>query len=85
LSKLGRKYRIGMTMFFGQLGLPIPFAPRMTLCFADALPVQKWTGEGPVPEEMVDALHSEYIMSLQTLFDKFKAAAGYPDAHLEIR
>jgi hypothetical protein len=47
--------------------------------------VQKWTGEGPVPEEMVDALHSEYIMSLQTLFDKFKAAAGYPDAHLEIR
>lgn len=85
LSKLGRKYRIGVTMFFGQFGLPIPFAPRMTLCFADPLPIQKWIGEGPVPDEMVDALHSEYMLSLQNLFEKFKAAAGYPDAHLEIR
>jgi hypothetical protein len=46
LSKLGRKYRIGVTMFFGRLGLPIPFSPKVTMCFADPLPVTKWTGDG---------------------------------------
>lgn len=85
LSKLGRKYRIGGTMFFGHFGLPIPFSPRMTMCFADPLPVVKWTGEGPIPNEMVDALHTEYIQALIDLFEKYKAAAGHPTAVLEVR
>lgn len=85
LSKMGRKYRVGVTMFFGYFGLPIPFSPRLTMCFADPLPVEKWVGEGPVPSELVDKLHSTYILALQNLFEKYKVAAGYPDAELEVR
>ena len=55
------------------------------MCFADPLPVEKWTQEGDIPSEMVDKLHSQYIESLLTLFEKYKVAAGYPDAHLEVR
>ena len=72
-------------MFFGHFGLPIPFAPRMTMCFADPLSVVKWTGQGPVPDEMVDALHKDYIQSLINLFEKYKVAAGHPSAVLEVR
>ena len=85
LSKLGRKHRIGITMFFGHFGLPIPFTPRVTMCFADPLPVEKWSQEGDIPSEMVDELHAKYIESLQNLFEKYKNAAGYPDAKLEVR
>ena len=55
------------------------------MCFADPLPVDKWVGEGPVPSELVDKLHSAYILALQDLFEKYKVAAGYPDAQLEVR
>ena len=37
-----------------------------------------------IPEELVDQLHAQFLREMQTLFDKYKAAAGYPDAVLEV-
>jgi len=84
-SYLSRRFRMGMAPFYGQYGLPIPFPRRLTMVFADPIPVERWTGDGPVPQDAVDALHLQYITSIQALFDKYKAVAGFPDAQLEIR
>eukprot|EP00428_Durinskia_dybowskii_P060943 CAMPEP_0170373986 /NCGR_PEP_ID=MMETSP0117_2-20130122/10360_1 /TAXON_ID=400756 /ORGANISM="Durinskia baltica, Strain CSIRO CS-38" /LENGTH=264 /DNA_ID=CAMNT_0010628911 /DNA_START=472 /DNA_END=1266 /DNA_ORIENTATION=- len=37
-----------------------------------------------IPDELVDKLHEEFHHAMIELFDKYKAAAGYPDAVLEV-
>eukprot|EP00607_Mallomonas_marina_P010685 CAMPEP_0182422626 /NCGR_PEP_ID=MMETSP1167-20130531/8353_1 /TAXON_ID=2988 /ORGANISM="Mallomonas Sp, Strain CCMP3275" /LENGTH=289 /DNA_ID=CAMNT_0024600827 /DNA_START=381 /DNA_END=1250 /DNA_ORIENTATION=+ len=81
---LSRRLRMGMIPFFGQFGLPIPFTSRLTMVFADPIPVERWTGEGPIPEDKIEDLHGKYLESLTQLFEKYKASAGYPEAQLEI-
>ena len=83
-SQISRSLRMGITIFWGQFGLPIPFAPKVTMCIADPLVVEKWCGEGPVPSELIDQLHARYIRSIQDLFEKYKVQAGYPNSKLEI-
>lgn len=84
-SYMSRRFRLGMAPFYGQFGLPIPFPRHLTMVFSDPIPVERWTGEGPVPKEAIDKLHSQYMGSIRTLFDTYKAAAGFPDAQLEIQ
>jgi hypothetical protein len=35
-------------------------------------------------EEIIDQLHQQFMNEMIALFDQYKAAAGYPDATLEI-
>jgi hypothetical protein len=83
-SRASRKLKAGMTIFWGHFGLPIPFFPKVTITIADPIEVTKWEGEGKIPQDQVEALHAKYVTSIQELFDTYKAAAGYPDAVLEI-
>lgn len=86
VSRLCRHLQLGVTIFWGRFYLPIlPLTPKVTICIAEPLPVQKWDQPGPVPDEMIDKLHSQYLDAIQRLFDDYKVAAGYPDATLEIR
>jgi diacylglycerol O-acyltransferase 2, plant len=86
LSRLSRRFRMGVTLFYGQWGLPmVPFAPRITLCIADPIEVEKWTGEGPVPEQMIEELQQKYAQAFRDLFEKYKGVAGYADSHLKIQ
>jgi hypothetical protein len=48
---------MGIALFYGQYGLPVPYAPRVSLVIGEAVMVEKWTGEGPVPPEHIDSLH----------------------------
>jgi hypothetical protein len=57
LSKLSRKLQMGLTIFWGQYGLPIPYTPRVTMCLADPLTCKKWNGEGKVPDDLINDLH----------------------------
>jgi len=86
ISNLSRKLKMGMTLFFGVFGLPIPFAPRVTLCVAEPLEVPKFVldEQGKVPQAAIDELHARYLNSIQELFDRYKDKAGYPDAQLEV-
>ncbi len=81
---MSRKMRAGVTIFWGRYFLPIPYKPKVTLCIADPIPMSRWSEPGPVPKEMIEELQAKYIASIQSLFEKYKAAAGYPDAQLEI-
>ena len=84
LSRLSRRFRMGLTLFFGQFCLPVPFQAKVLLCVGEPIPVKKWTGEGKIPEDLIDDLHSKYLNSINDLFEKYKSVGGYPDAHLEI-
>lgn len=86
-AKFSRKFRMGITIFWGYFGLPIPYLPKVTLCIAEPIPSEKWDVEtkGPVPREMVEKLHEKYIASIVDLFETYKVAAGYPNAQLEIQ
>ena len=84
LAQLSRKYKMGITWFWGKFGLPIPFTPKVTMCIGEPLAVEKWTGEGRIPDDVIDELHQRYIDAIQNLFDKYKVHVGYPDAALEV-
>jgi diacylglycerol O-acyltransferase 2, plant len=85
-SRFSRRYRMGLALFYGQFGLPmVPYAPRVTLCIADAIEVKKWEGEGPVPQELIEELQEKYAKAFQELFEKYKGVAGYPDSVLKVQ
>jgi len=87
LSTLSRKLQIGMTVFWGRLYSPLlPYTPKVSMVMGSPIPVPRgYSGTGPVPDALVEALHATYLEQMQTLFDAHKAAAGYADAVLEIR
>lgn len=84
LSKLSRKFKIGITIFWGWFFLPIPFHPKITMCIADPIPVEKWVSDESISAQAIEELHKKYVESITKLFDDYKEAAGYPDATLEI-
>ena len=59
---------------------------QVTLVAAMPIKVTKWveTNSGPIPQHVIDDLHSTYISALSEVFNQYKAVAGYPDAVLEI-
>lgn len=83
LSKLSRKLRMGITIFWGQFGLPIPFAPKVTMVLGKPIPPPKVTEELDM-NKAIDILHQQYMDDVTALFDKYKALAGYPGATLDI-
>lgn len=88
LAKVSRKFKMGMLLFCGFMGLPmIPFTPQVSLCLGDPLAIpdklDKQGNERPL-DERVRELHQNYISAMQALFNKYKKEAGYPDSELEI-
>lgn len=85
-AHFSRKFRLGVTIFWGQFGLPIPFTPKVTMVIGDHIPNPKLP-ENCTPEEKnaaIEELHAKFISEIQKLFDTYKAAAGYPDAKLHV-
>ena len=83
IGKLSRKLRISITIFWGQLGLPIPFS--VNLSYAAGVPVDApKVKDMDNIEEAVEKMHAQYVASLRAAFDKYKADAGYPDAELTV-
>lgn len=88
IAKFSRKFKLGLTLFSGQFGLPfVPFAPKCSLCLGPPLKLPAETtasGEMRTDEERIEELHKAYMISITQLFEHYKAEAGYPDAKLEI-
>ena len=88
IARFSRKMKAGITFFYGKFMLPfLPFAPKCSLCLAPPIPVPPEftnSGEKRTLEERIEELHSTYISSITSLFEKYKEIAGYPNAKLEI-
>jgi len=79
-ARISRQLRMSITMFYGYLGLPLPYLCDATIVMGDPIPVD---GDASCQAD-VDKLHQRYLFELTALFDKYKAAAGYPEATLTI-
>jgi hypothetical protein len=78
---------MGLTIFWGPFGLPIPYTPRVTICVGDPIPVKKWVpteNEKEIPKELLDNLHEKFMNEMIALFNKYKHVAGHGDSELEI-
>lgn len=84
LSTLCRKYRIGVTVFWGYLGLPIPYSPKVTMVLGDPIPVPQIADDDEKHSKAIEALHSQFMVDMKALFEKYKTVAGYANAELEI-
>jgi 2-acylglycerol O-acyltransferase 2 len=83
LAKISRWMRAGVVVFYGKFGLPIPYTPRVTMVFGDPIKVPCYEGK-EIPKDVLETYHAKYMEEIVKLFDKYKAAAGYPDSTLEI-
>lgn len=91
LSRMSRYLGVSVVFFWGERWwLPVPTIPMLpphglTIVMAEALPSRRTASpDGRPTDAEVDALHSEYEASLRAAFDEHKAAAGYPNAVLNV-
>lgn len=72
----------------GLVSLKIPYLPRVTFAVGNPIaPPTDWPGKGEglaCPQALMEEMHNKEIEEFQRLFRNYKAAAGYPDADLEI-
>ena len=61
---------------------------QVSCVLGDPIPPPKWDSNkepgSKVPDELINELHATLLKDMVQLFEKYKAAAGYPDAVLEI-
>lgn len=85
LERISRWFRGGITLFWGQWGLPIPFTPRVSLVMAAPIYVPRTPEGEKVPEEVLEKALEDYVASLRQLHERYKADAGYPERTLQVR
>lgn len=83
-SRMSRKFRAGVTIFFGYGGLPLPFVPKVTMVIGKPIPIPVVADDDERKSKTNDLLHAEFLKQMVELFETYKAAAGYPDGKLEI-
>lgn len=77
---IAKKFGVAIPFLSGQYGL-MPYRVPITMVFGAPVKVPHITK--PTAEEL-DAAHRVYCDALMGLFEKHKAAMGYPDAKLEV-
>jgi len=76
-----KKFRIVIPLVFGRFFMFVPLRASITLAVGQPIPVAQCAEP---TQEMIDALHRDYLAALQRLFEQHKLEAGYPDAQLTI-
>ena len=87
ISRLSRYLRVSLVLFGGYLGLPFfPFIPpKVTLVIGKPIQLtKKYAKNEVIPDEVIEALHDQYLKEIQRIYDEYKAEAGYPGSKLEI-
>jgi hypothetical protein len=76
--------RMSMVLFYGRLGLPIPFEIPMTYALGHAIETSHWgSPKNPAPE-VVDFVHNTFKAGLVRAFDDHKTAYGWGDRTLKL-
>jgi len=74
LSRLSRKFKLSMVLFYGRFFLPIPYQHPITMVVGRPIPVPHV--EHPSPE-LVDRLHTRFVNELNKLYDDHCHLVGW--------
>jgi len=97
MESLSRKLGGGLTLYYGQYFLPIPYNPQLSMVLGNPIyPVKDTTEpnvcgekntckriENPTTEQ-VEELMDRYTNALKCLFEQYKVEAGYPNDTLKV-
>lgn len=82
---LQRNLKWSIPVFYGRGFTPMPHKVQVSLAVGTPIRVPAPASPGAEPPaELVEALHKQYVASLQAAFEKHKAAAGYADRALAV-
>mmetsp|Transcript_5329 Transcript_5329/g.7821 ORF Transcript_5329/g.7821 Transcript_5329/m.7821 type:complete len:367 (-) Transcript_5329:1312-2412(-) len=83
---ISKMLRISLCLFFGQLGLPVPFRQRLLYVMGRPIFPPEMGGivDDEVLQEQVDAMHQKFCDELIRIFDKYKDCYGWQRKRLEI-
>ena len=88
LARWSRRLGASLTLFWGRAWLPfVPLSPPhgVTIAVADPLPSKRAAAADGTPTNAeISELHAEYEAALRAVFERYKGAAGYPDAELRV-
>jgi len=81
--------RLSIVLFYGQLGLPIPFEVPIRYALGSAIETSHWApllrkGSLEPPPEVVDFVHNTFKAGLVSTFDRHKGAYGWSDRTLKL-
>lgn len=84
LERLSKLLRVSLVIFFGQMGLPIPF--RQKLLYVIGNPVTPSELDGPIMDEenALDCMHQQFCDELQRIFERHKHSYGWGGKTLKI-
>ena len=84
-AALQRRFKVSIPIFWGVCGTPMPHPVRLTLAIGNPIKVPSPPSPGAEPDpELVTQIHAQYMAELKALFERHKAAAGYPDRTLTV-
>ncbi|KAF8072871.1 DGAT2D [Scenedesmus sp. PABB004] len=82
LESYGRRWRFSLGLLHGVAGLPLPRRLPLMMCVGAPLAVEKLPPSDPRFEAAVDEAHARYVAALRGMFERHKAAYGWPDREL---
>lgn len=85
LESVSRWLKTSLVFFYGRLGLPIPFRQRLLYAIGRPIRVPKPGVPAPVPQDLIDRVHAEFVCAVRDLYDRYKGAYGWSDRPLVIK
>lgn len=84
LEKISRKIGFALILFFGRLGLPIPY--RIPLLAVKGKPIPTWMHQCEEPSaEAIEKVQKQLVEAMENLFDTYKHLYGWDEKSLVIR
>jgi hypothetical protein len=82
---ISKRFQVALPLWWGRFLTPLPRNVQLTNAYGAPVPLPsdyQLNERGEAPSAVVDAYHAAYIAALEALFEKHKAAAGYPPERL---
>ena len=81
---LSNKFRLSIVLFYGRLGLPVPYEVPLLYALGDSIRTDHYGRPDSVPQEVTDFVHNTFKRGLETVFERHKNEYGWGDRQLKL-